>query len=70
MGAYLQRLDASYLNITTSSENIQAAESTIRDADMAKEMTEFARYRILISSSQAMDFQSDRNEQSVLGLLH
>lgn len=69
MGAYLQRLDASYLNITTSSENVQAAESTIRDADMAKEMTEFARYKILTSSSQAMVSQSNRNEQSVLGLI-
>lgn len=69
LGAYLQRLDASYLNITTSSENIQAAESTIRDADMAKEMTEFARNQMLSRSSQAMFSQANRNEQSVLGLL-
>ncbi len=69
MGAYLQRLDATHLNLSTSSENVQASESTIRDADMAKEMTDFTRYRILTRSSQTMLSQANHNEQSVLGLL-
>lgn len=69
MGAYLQRLDATHLNLSTSSENVQASESTIRDADMAKEMTDFTRYRILMRSSQTMLSQANHNEQSVLGLL-
>ena len=69
MGAYLQRLDVTHLNLFTSSENVQASESTIRDADMAKEMTDFTRYRILTRSSQTMLSQANHNEQSVLGLL-
>ena len=69
MGAYLQRLDVTHLNLTTLSENVQASESTIRDADMAKEMTDFTRYRILMRSSQTMLSQANHNEQSVLGLL-
>ena len=69
MGAYLQRLDATHLNLSTSSENVQASESTIRDADMAKEMTDFTRYRILTRSSQTMLSQANHKEQSVLGLL-
>ncbi|MBE8953228.1 MAG: flagellin [Quinella sp. 1Q7] len=69
MGAYLQRLDVTHLNLSTSSENVQASESTIRDADMAKEMTDFTRYRILTRSSQTMLSQANHNEQSVLGLL-
>ena len=39
MGAYAQRLDYTVRNLTTSRENTQSSESTIRDADMAKEMT-------------------------------
>ena len=70
MGAYLQRLNVTYSNIATLSENVQAAESTVRDADMAKEMVNFTRYSILTYSSQAVLSQANQNDESVLGLLH
>ena len=69
MGAYLQRLEVTNLNITTQDENAQAAESTIRDADMAKEMTNYMRYKILTQSSQTMISQANQNQASVAGLL-
>lgn len=69
MGAYLQRLETTNLSIATMNENIQAAESTIRDADMAKEMTEYVRYNILNQSSQAMLAQSQQQEENVLGFI-
>lgn len=69
MGAYMQRLETLYVNVTTMSENVQASDSTIRDADMAKEMTDYMRYNILGRSSQAMLAQVNRNEENVLGLL-
>ena len=69
MGAYLQRLEVTNLNITTQDENAQAAESTIRDADMAKEMTNYMRYKILAQSSQVMISQANQNQASVVNLL-
>ena len=69
MGAYLQRLEVTNLNITTQDENAQAAESTIRDADMAKEMTNYMRYKILAQSSQIMISQANQNQASVVNLL-
>ena len=69
MGAYLQRLEATDTNVTTMSENVQASESTIRDADMAKEMSEYTRYNILTQSAQAMLAQANQNSSSVLSLL-
>ena len=69
MGAYLQRLEVTDLNVTTQDENAQAAESTIRDADMAKEMTNYMRYKILSQSSQTMLSQANQNQASVANLL-
>ena len=69
MGAYLQRLESSFANVVTMRENIQGAESTIRDADMAKEITEYTKYNILSQSSQAMLAQSNQNGSFVLGML-
>ena len=69
MGAYLQRLEATDTNVTTMSENVQASESTIRDADMAKEMAEYTKFNILTQSSQAMLAQANQNSSSVLSLL-
>ena len=69
LGAYLQRLETTDTNITTMGENVQAAESTIRDADMAKEMVEYTKYNLLTQSSQTMLAQANQNGSSVLGLL-
>ena len=59
----------SLLIIIVSSENTQAAESTIRDADMAKEMTEYTKFNLLTQSAQAMLAQANQNASGVLSLL-
>ena len=69
MGAYLQRLETAFANVVTMRENTQGAESTIRDADMAKEITEYTKYNILAQASQAMLAQSNQNSSFVLGML-
>ncbi len=69
IGAYLQRLEHTATNITTSTENVQAAESTIRDADMAKEMTDYTKFNILTQASQSMLAQVNQNATAALGLL-
>ncbi|MBR2178816.1 MAG: flagellin [Selenomonadaceae bacterium] len=69
MGAYLQRLEYTEANVTTQDENVQAAESTIRDADMAKEMTEYTKQNVLSQAAQSMLAQANQNMSSVLSLL-
>ena len=69
MGAYAQRLDDTVRNLTTSRENTQASESTIRDADMAKEMTAYTKANVLAQSAQAMLAQANQSASSVLSLL-
>ena len=70
LGAYLQRLEHTDANITTMSENAQSSDSILRDADMAKEMTNYAKYNILTQSAQAMLAQAaNQNSSTVLGLL-
>lgn len=69
IGAMLQRLEYTSANLTTSSENVQAAESTIRDADMAKEMTEYTKNNVLLQASQSMLAQANQNSSAVLSLL-
>lgn len=69
MGAYQTELSYTIANLTTASENTQASESTIRDADMAKTMMEHAKYTILTQSAQSMLAQSNQNSSSVLSLL-
>ena len=69
LGAYLQRLETTDENVTTMSENVIAAESTIRDADMAKEMVEYTKYNLLTQSSRTMLAQANQNSSSVMGLL-
>lgn len=69
MGAYSSRLDLTVSNLTTSNENTQASESTIRDADMAKEMTSLVKANVLTQASQAMLAQAHQNLGSVLSLL-
>ncbi|MBR1858460.1 MAG: hypothetical protein IJ797_03085 [Selenomonadaceae bacterium] len=69
MGAYLQRLEYTEANIVTEDENVQSAESTIRDADMAKEMTEYTKNNVLSQAAQSMLDQANQNLSGVLGLL-
>ncbi|WP_029540824.1 flagellin [Selenomonas sp. AB3002] len=69
VGAELSRLEYTSANIVMNSENTQAAESVIRDADMAKEQTAYARDSILTQAVQAMLAQSNQNSSSVLSLL-
>jgi flagellin len=69
IGAIQSRLEYTADNLTTSSENVTNAESTIRDADMAKEMTEYNKYSVLQQASQAMLAQANQSGQGVLSLL-
>ena len=69
VGAYIERLEYTQSNIEKNSENTQAAESTITDADMAKEITEYTKSNILSQASQSMLAQSNQNASAVLSLL-
>jgi len=69
MGAYLQRLEHTGANVVTMGENVQAAESTIRDADMAKAMTEYTKYNVITQAAQSMLAQANQNSSQVLSLL-
>ena len=69
VGAYLQRMEYTESNITIESENTQSAESTIRDADMAKEMTEYTKHNVLYQASQSMLAQANQSMSGVLSLL-
>jgi flagellin len=69
LGAYQNRLDHTINNLSTSSENLTAAESRIRDVDMAKEMMEQTKNSILAQASQAMLAQANQQPQGVLQLL-
>ncbi len=69
LGAVQNRLEHTINNLNTSSENLTAAESRIRDVDMAKEMMNQTRNSILAQASQAMLAQSNQMTQSVLQLL-
>ncbi|MGG3269686.1 flagellar hook-associated protein FlgL [Priestia aryabhattai] len=69
LGAYQNRLDHTVNNLSTSSENLTAAESRIRDVDMAKEMMEQTKNSILSQASQAMLGQANQQPQNVLQLL-
>ena len=69
LGAYQNRLEYKIKNLDNAAENIAAAESRIRDADMAKMMTEFTKNSILFQASTAMLAQANALPQSVLQLL-
>ena len=69
LGAYQNRLEFKIQNLNNQAENISAAESRIRDADMAQMMTEFTRNNILFQASTAMLAQANTLPQSVLQLL-
>lgn len=69
LGAYQNRLEHKINNLSTSSENLQAAESRIRDIDMAKEMVNFTKNNILLQAAQSMLAQANAQPQGVLQLL-
>jgi flagellin len=69
LGAYQNRLEHKINNLDTSAENLQAAESRIRDLDMAKEMTKFTQNNILVQAATAMLAQANAAPQNVLSLL-
>ena len=69
IGAVQSRLEYTSSNLTTASENVQASESTIRDADMAKEMTNYTKNNVLMQAAQAMLSQANQSSSSVLSLL-
>ena len=69
LGAQYNHLESASSNITTTQENTIKSESTINDADMAREAMEHAKYQILSQSSQAMLAQANQAASSVLNLL-
>ena len=69
LGAMQNRLEHTSNNLSTSSENLSAAESRVRDVDMAKEMMEFQKNNILNQASTAMLAQANHQPQGVLQLL-
>ena len=69
LGAIQNRLEHTINNLGITNENITAAESRIRDVDMAKEMMTFTKNNVLMQSAQAMLAQANTQPQSVLQLL-
>ncbi|WP_203363288.1 flagellin [Bacillus sp. REN10] len=69
LGAFQNRLEHTINNLGTSSENLTAAESRVRDVDMAKEMMESTKNGILAQAAQAMLAQANQQPQGVLQLL-
>jgi len=69
LGATQNRLDHTINNISVMTENIQDAESTIRDTDVADEMMKYTKNSILVQSAQAMLAQANQQPQGVLQLL-
>lgn len=68
-GSIHNRLEYTSANLTNSSENTQAAKSTIADADMAAQMASYTKNNILLQASQSMLAQANQNSSSVLSLL-
>ena len=69
LGAYQNRFEMAYDGIAIAAENMQAAESRIRDADMAKEIVDYTKNQILIQSGTAMLAQANAQPQAVVRLL-
>jgi len=69
LGATQNRLEHTIKNLDNAAENLTAAESRIRDVDMAKEMMEFTKMNILSQAAQAMLAQANMQPQAVLQLL-
>jgi flagellin len=69
LGAIQNRLEHTIANLDTTSENTSAAESRIRDTDMAKEMVTYSKNNILAQAGQSMLAQANQSTQGVLSLL-
>lgn len=69
IGAYQNRFEHAVKGINVAAENLQAAESVLRDTDMAEEMVEYVKNQILIQANTAMLAQANTKSQSVLQLL-
>ncbi len=68
-GAYQNRLEHTYNNLQNTVENTEAADSRIRDTDMADEMVRNSNYNILMQAGQAMLAQANQSNQGVMSLL-
>ncbi len=69
LGAFQNRLEYTINNLDVAVENLSAANSRIRDTDMAKEMMNYTKMNVLVQSAQAMLAQANQQPQSVLQLL-
>ncbi len=69
LGAIQNRLEHTIANLDVAAENLQTAESRIRDVDMAEEMVEYSKNNILSQASQSMLAQANQSNQGVLSLL-
>ena len=69
LGAVQNRLEHTISNLDNTAENLQAAESNIRDVDMASEMVTMSKYNILQQAGQSMLAQANQSTQGVLSLL-
>jgi len=69
LGAYQNRFEMASKGVAIAAENLQAAESRIRDVDMASEMVDYVKNQILLQSNTAMLAQANTKTQSVLQLL-
>ncbi len=69
LGAIQNRLEHTVNNLDTTAENLDAANSRIRDTDMAKEMMEYTKMSVLVQSAQAMLAQANQQPQAILQLL-
>jgi flagellin len=69
LGAYQNRFEIAAKGVAVASENLQAAESRIRDTDMASEMVQYVKNRILSQASGAMLAQANTSTQAVMQLL-
>jgi flagellin len=69
-GALQNQLEHAANNLSTTKENLQSAESRVRDVDMAEEMMEYTKNNILMQAAQAMLAQANAQPQGILQLLH
>jgi flagellin len=69
LGAYQNRFELAAQGISVAAENLQAAESLIRDTDMASEIVEYTKNQILTQSGTAMLAQANTQSQNVMALL-
>lgn len=69
LGAVQNRLEHTIANLDNTAENLQSAESTIRDVDMAAEMVSYSKFNILQQAGQSMLAQANQSTQGVLSLL-